>query len=89
MDRDKILRLAREAGFEQQMRHRDGGVTVLPDAMFVRFAALVRAEALEEAAKRCVTAIHAIPRDHRTSADVLIHEMQCAIRAQEGSLYRV
>ena len=59
MNRDKILAMAREAGFEQQMRHRDGSVTVLPDALFVRFYELARAEALEEAAKACEAAAEA------------------------------
>lgn len=51
------------------------------------YAAAV-AQELEEAANRAVAAIHAIPVEHRASADILVHEMQCAIRAQEGSLYR-
>lgn len=50
MTRDDILRMAREAGFEQVMRHKDGSSTVLPTAIFERFAALVAAAEREECA---------------------------------------
>ena len=44
-----IKQMAKQAGFEQVMRHRDGSSTVLPTTMFERFRSLV----LEEAAKVC------------------------------------
>lgn len=50
-----IQELAKQAGFEQVMRHRDGSSTVLPTALFERFAALV----LEEAAIECDKRAHA------------------------------
>lgn len=41
MTADRLRQLAAEAGFEQIMKHKDGSTTVLPDALFERFAALV------------------------------------------------
>lgn len=43
MTADQLRQLAAEAGFEQVMKHKDGSTTVLPDALFERFAALVLA----------------------------------------------
>ncbi len=52
-----IIRMAREAGFEVMDDRQDGGGVVIedqgpPGAIF-RFAALVRAQAMEEAAAAC------------------------------------
>ena len=44
-----IQEMAKQAGFEQVMRHKDGSSTILPTVLFERFADLV----LEEAAKVC------------------------------------
>ena len=48
MTRDEIISMARKAGFEQQMRHFRPGTGILPDALFIRFAALVAAHEREE-----------------------------------------
>lgn len=53
MTRDEILRMAREAGFEQSMRHDRPGVTVLPDALFIRFAEMVATAEREACAQAC------------------------------------
>lgn len=45
-----IEELAREAGFVQIMRHKDGSSTVLPTPMFERFARLI----VERCAQECV-----------------------------------
>ena len=51
MTRDEIISMAREAGFEQQMQHFRPGTIVLPDALFIRFAALVAAREREACAE--------------------------------------
>ena len=53
MTKDDVIRWAREAGFEQQIRTKERRVVVLPDAMFERFAALVAAAEREACAQVC------------------------------------
>lgn len=48
MTPEELERLAREAGFSLTYKHDKPGTLVLPIAMFARFAALVRAQALEQ-----------------------------------------
>lgn len=50
MTPEELERLAREAGFSLTYKHDKPGTLVLPIAMFARFAALVRAQALTDAA---------------------------------------
>lgn len=51
MTADRLRQLAAEAGFEQIMKHKDGSTTVLPDALFERFAALVLTNAAQAPAE--------------------------------------
>ena len=75
MTRDEIMRVAVKAGFEQQMRHVRPGTGILPDALFIRFAALV--EARERAA--CFAACQAV-EDGENGAAGLAWECVDAIR---------
>ena len=53
MDKIDIIRMARDSGFEQVVRHRNGGSTILPDAMFIRFAELIAASEREKCIEIC------------------------------------
>ena len=75
MTLDEIMRVAVKAGFEQQMRHFRPGTGILPDALFIRFAALV--EAHERAA--CLSACQAV-EDGENGAAGLAWECVDAIR---------
>lgn len=44
MNVEQLRKMAAEAGFELIMKHKDGSTSVLPDALFKNFAALVLAE---------------------------------------------
>ena len=79
MTRDEIISMARKAGFEQQMRHFRPGTGILPDALFIRFAALVAARERE-------TVLNEVLRGLRSERDsdqlrAIIAEVE-AIRAR-------
>ena len=76
-----IQEMAKQAGFEQVMRHKDGSSTVLPTTMFERFAALV----LEEAAKACDYRHHDWRWDDEPDSPSGPRECAAAIRALKGA----
>ena len=78
-----IQEMAKQAGFEQVMRHRDGSSTVLPNTMFERFAALV----LEEAANAvdAMKAPDGYNIQEKSLYDVATMEAADAIRALKGA----
>lgn len=81
MTKDDVIRWAREAGFEQTIRTGERRVIILPNALFVRFAALVAANAIaaeREACAQVVGAGYVRPQDAEEFARAIEAEVRKA-----------
>ena len=78
-----IQEMAKQAGFEQVMRHKDGSSTILPTVLFERFAALV----LEEAANAvdAMKAPDGYGIQEQSLYDVATMEAADVVRALKGA----
>ena len=90
MNRDNIIRVAREAGFDISRMAREAGFLCEEDwakpglQKFERFAVLVRADEREACAMECIKLAHKWTRLGAWGENNEFHDCAAAIRARGG-----